>query len=344
MALNTIADLSTTAGSNTDVLGQNASGSGSANTIDTLFQNLMALMARAYGDQGGLGTVGGSANAITLTSLSTYQALESGLTLAFKAASANSGATTLNLDGLGAKAVRRQGDSALSANDIIANGRYLIQYDEAYNGAAGAWVLLNPATGYTPGGTDVALADGGTGASLSDPNADRLMFWDDSAGTMAWLEVSTGLNLTGTTLTATNGMTLLGTLTTTSGTTQSLTGIAAGYRRLYIEVDGVSFGTAAGLQIALSSTNGAAYGTAANISSALSAASGALHGSIFVDGIWSTVAAGKIATSTLTEAGTNRGTTATVSTNTAAAVNAVQFTVTGGGSFDAGTIRIYGEL
>jgi hypothetical protein len=34
---------------------------------------------------------------------------------------------------------------------------------------------------YAPGGTDVALADGGTGASLADPNADRFMFWDDSA-------------------------------------------------------------------------------------------------------------------------------------------------------------------
>ena len=35
---------------------------------------------------------------------------------------------------------------------------------------------------YRVGGTDVALADGGTGASLADPNADRFMMWDDSAG------------------------------------------------------------------------------------------------------------------------------------------------------------------
>lgn len=37
------------------------------------------------------------------------------------------------------------------------------------------------------GGTDVALADGGTGASLVDPNADHIMFWDDSAGAVTWL-------------------------------------------------------------------------------------------------------------------------------------------------------------
>lgn len=53
---------------------------------------------------------------------------------------------------------------------------------------------------YTVAGTDVALADGGTGASLTDPNADRMMFWDDSAGSMAWLTPGTGLSITTTTI------------------------------------------------------------------------------------------------------------------------------------------------
>jgi hypothetical protein len=35
---------------------------------------------------------------------------------------------------------------------------------------------------YRGGGTDVLLADGGTGASLADPNDDRMFMWDDSAG------------------------------------------------------------------------------------------------------------------------------------------------------------------
>ena len=37
---------------------------------------------------------------------------------------------------------------------------------------------------------------------LTDPNADRIFFWDDSAGASEWLEVSTasGINITGTTL------------------------------------------------------------------------------------------------------------------------------------------------
>jgi hypothetical protein len=51
----------------------------------------------------------------------------------------------------------------------------------------------------------LGLANGGTGVSLSDPAADRILFWDDSESKMAFLEVGSGLDLTGTTLTATGG-------------------------------------------------------------------------------------------------------------------------------------------
>ena len=55
---------------------------------------------------------------------------------------------------------------------------------------------------YRVGGTDVALADGGTGATLADPGADRIMFWDDSAGAVDWLTAGSGLSIAGTTITA----------------------------------------------------------------------------------------------------------------------------------------------
>jgi len=55
---------------------------------------------------------------------------------------------------------------------------------------------------YSAGGTDVALADGGTGASLSDPGADRILFWDDGAGAVAFLTASTNLTICGTNITA----------------------------------------------------------------------------------------------------------------------------------------------
>jgi hypothetical protein len=50
------------------------------------------------------------------------------------------------------------------------------------------------------GGT-VGLSSGGTGASLTDPNADRILFWDDSAGAVTWLTAGSGLNITTTTIT-----------------------------------------------------------------------------------------------------------------------------------------------
>jgi hypothetical protein len=52
------------------------------------------------------------------------------------------------------------------------------------DGVAGNPTLSLHADVYRAGGTDVALADGGTGASLADPNIDRVMMWDDSAGTV----------------------------------------------------------------------------------------------------------------------------------------------------------------
>src|SRR5690606_35875153 len=54
-------------------------------------------------------------------------------------------------------------------------------------------------------GDQLPLANGGTGASLSDPGADRVLFWDDSAGAVTWLTIGSGLSLSDTTLTATGG-------------------------------------------------------------------------------------------------------------------------------------------
>lgn len=50
-------------------------------------------------------------------------------------------------------------------------------------------------------GTVLSMANGGTGSALTDPNADRILFWDDSAGVNTWLTASTGLVISGTTLT-----------------------------------------------------------------------------------------------------------------------------------------------
>jgi len=53
-----------------------------------------------------------------------------------------------------------------------------------------AWTL-NDLTG------PLALSRGGTGAALSDPGADRMMFWDDSDSAVEWLEPGDNLSITG---------------------------------------------------------------------------------------------------------------------------------------------------
>lgn len=194
MAKNTIADLDTTAANNTDILGQNSAGAALANTIDTLFQNENAVLARYYGDEGGLGTIGGSANAITVTSRSTYQSLTTGLHIRIKPASNSTSTVTLNLDGLGAKAVRLPGDVALSAGELRASGYYDLNYDTALNGGAGAWTLLNPSYGstYQPLDTDLTkVAATGVaafsgmlwGLTLSNNGTDATNDIDIAAGT-----------------------------------------------------------------------------------------------------------------------------------------------------------------
>lgn len=116
------------------------------------------------------------------------------------------------------------GDLALGSNNITMTGNIASTGSRVNKGWFTDIESTNaPTVGgvavYFPGGADVALADGGTGASLTDPNADRIMFWDDSAGQVTWLTVSTGLNITGTTLTATGGSGItIGTTTITSGT------------------------------------------------------------------------------------------------------------------------------
>ena len=57
--------------------------------------------------------------------------------------------------------------------------------------------LASNVTGQLP------LSNGGTGAALTDPNADRILFWDDSATSVAFLEAGSGLSISGTTISAT---------------------------------------------------------------------------------------------------------------------------------------------
>lgn len=73
--------------------------------------------------------VGGTADAITLTPAFLPTAYTAGQRYAFKPASSNTGAATVNINSLGAKSIKRPDGSALSAGDLASSGMADIVYD-----------------------------------------------------------------------------------------------------------------------------------------------------------------------------------------------------------------------
>lgn len=80
--------------------------------------------------------------------------------------------------------------------------------NSAFNVSAGELQQAGNAV-YSSGTTDVTLADGGTGNSLADPGADRILFWDDVGESgVSFLAISTGVTIVGTDLSAILGDTV----------------------------------------------------------------------------------------------------------------------------------------
>lgn len=94
------------------------------------------------------GVGGGAANVYTVTlspaSPGVNQAYRTGATYAFGAVSANTGASTLSVDGLAAKAITKYGTTALAANDIVNGQMCVVVYDGT------RFQLLNPGLNIGP--------------------------------------------------------------------------------------------------------------------------------------------------------------------------------------------------
>lgn len=78
------------------------------------------------------GTSGGTANAQTLTPSPAITAYTTGYEIAFIAGATNTGATTLNVSGLGVKTVKSQKGADLVAGDITTGRTYSAIYDGTY--------------------------------------------------------------------------------------------------------------------------------------------------------------------------------------------------------------------
>lgn len=76
-----------------------------------------------------VGTVGGTADVITLTPSPAITAYAAGQTFRFLASGANTTNVTVNVSGLGAKAITKNGTDALIAGDLAASAMVTITYD-----------------------------------------------------------------------------------------------------------------------------------------------------------------------------------------------------------------------
>ncbi|ASJ58997.1 tail fiber protein [Sinorhizobium meliloti] len=222
--MSSIYDWSTSSASNANADGDINWAEGQApSTVNNSARVMMQRVKELLNDLGGSIVAGGSANVITVTAASSFTAYANGLRVRFRAATDNTSSATLNVNAIGAKPLVKitpSGESALSAGEVQEDGIYEAIYSADLNGAAGAWLLINPtaqsnpagmiapfamstpptgwlecsgaavsrttyATLFSAIGTTWGAGDGSTTFNLPDLRAEFLRGWDHGKGTDA---------------------------------------------------------------------------------------------------------------------------------------------------------------
>lgn len=283
---------------------------------------------------------GGTVDAITATfePPTTSAELQDGTLWIVEAAGANTTTTpTFNPDGLGAKTIKKSGGQALAAGDIRAAGHKLLL---CYDSSGGHVELLNPnaaATGALASlnsvGTSQIDNNSVTGAKIamgSDAQGDILYYNGTdyarlAAGTSGQFLKTQGSGANPVWASAA-GMTLLGTLTTSSGGSATLNGLdLSSYVKLYISWNHVSSSSAASYSLGGVTATVASGSAAGNVSgwSILDLASG-----VIVSGTDGT--------------GVGGGSGATLGRSSISSASTSITISPSAGNFDGGTILVYG--
>src|SRR5689334_7443732 len=103
-------------------------------SVNDSARQMMGRVAEFRDDIAGSITAGGTANALTVTANSGFTTYANGQMVAFIAASTNTAAATLAVNGLAAKSIRKMngaGDAALIGGEIRAGGVYVALYNAA---------------------------------------------------------------------------------------------------------------------------------------------------------------------------------------------------------------------
>jgi len=221
------------------------------------------------------GTVGGTADVITITPSPAITSYTGGQSFSFIASGANTTNVTINVNGLGAKAITKNGTTALAAGDIPSGFLVTVRYDGTRFQLVGAKDAFN-------GGTvtnDIIVPDEAYGvgwnASLEVPTKNAVY---DKVETLAPLASPTFTGTptlpTGTIATTqsvgdsstkvattaffqANNIVLGATTATTSGTSVDFTGLSASAKRHTFLLAGVSLSGTDRILVQLMDSGGA---------------------------------------------------------------------------------------
>jgi hypothetical protein len=112
---------------------------------------------------------------------------------------------TTNAYDLGAAAALYRALYVVSLKLSDSNNTHLLSVIAGSNLTANRTLTINTGDSDRTLEWPFSLANGGTGSSLADPGADRILFWDDSAGAVTWLTIGDNLSIVGTTISSTAG-------------------------------------------------------------------------------------------------------------------------------------------
>ncbi len=115
-------------------------------TYDNLSGSLSSTSSAIISVPQYVATVGGSANAITLSPTIAAVAYTSGQTYTFQATATNTSTATINVSGVGAVALKTRDGNALTGGEIQSGGVYIVEYISGTS----SFYILNPSNTIVP--------------------------------------------------------------------------------------------------------------------------------------------------------------------------------------------------
>lgn len=223
-------------------------------------------------------TVGGTSDVITLTPSPAFVAYTAGQLISFISSGANTTNVTVNISGLGAKAVTKNGATALVAGDIPASALIHLQYDGTQFQLVN--VNVNPLSSITGLGTGVATflgtpSSANLASAVTDETGSGALVFANTP-TLVTPILGTPTSGTLTNCTGYNSITLGTSQPTTSGTSIEFTSIPSGVKRITMMFDGVST-NAGGSNLVLVQLGSTTY-TTTGYDSEITAVNGATTG------------------------------------------------------------------